>query len=149
MIHHRERLPLGFEPRDDFAGVHPRLDHLQSDPSPHGILLLRQKDDPTATLADLHQQFIAANQVAGLLRGQDAELGKHRRIQGSDSVMRGEQGDDPFPQYAVIAARGIEKFSAKCFRLRESVGEQDLFARRHPAHGVELAGGNDGPRRKA
>jgi hypothetical protein len=60
MIHHRERLPRGFEPRNDRLRVHAKFDHLQRHAAPDGLLLLRHPDDAAPTLADLLEQLVVA-----------------------------------------------------------------------------------------
>ena len=50
MIHQREGLPLGLEPRDDLAAVHPRLDDLERHLAPDRFRLLRLPDDTEAAL---------------------------------------------------------------------------------------------------
>ena len=59
MVHQRQRLPLGFEPRDDLLGVHTRLDHLESDFAPDRFNLLGDIDDAHATFAKLLHQSVA------------------------------------------------------------------------------------------
>ena len=65
MIHQRQRLPLGFEPGDDLLGVHAQLDDLQRHPPPHRFLLLGHIDDAAAAFADLLEQLVTADPVAG------------------------------------------------------------------------------------
>ena len=52
MVHHRERLPLGFKARDHLPGVHAELDDLQRDAAADRLLLFGHVDDPAAALAD-------------------------------------------------------------------------------------------------
>ena len=66
MVHQRQRLPLGFEAGDDLLGVHAQLDDLERDAAAHRFLLLGHVDDAAAAFADLLEQFVAANPVAGL-----------------------------------------------------------------------------------
>ena len=66
MIHHRQRLPLRFEPGDDLPGVHAQLDDLERDAAAHRLLLLGHVDHPTAAFADLLEQLVAADLVARL-----------------------------------------------------------------------------------
>src|SRR5262245_60428196 len=51
MIHHRKRLALGFEARDDLRRVHAGLDHLQGHAPLHRRMLFGLEDDAHATLA--------------------------------------------------------------------------------------------------
>jgi hypothetical protein len=53
MIHHCQRLALGFEPRNDALGVHPELDYLQGHAAAHRFLLFRHIDYTAAAFADL------------------------------------------------------------------------------------------------
>jgi hypothetical protein len=55
MIHHRQRLPLRLEPRDDLLGVHAQLDDLERHPPSHRFGLLGHIHHPAAALADLFQ----------------------------------------------------------------------------------------------
>ena len=67
MVHHRQRLPLRFETGNDLLRVHAQLDHFERNPAPHRLLLLGHIDDTTAAFADLLEQFVAADLVAGSL----------------------------------------------------------------------------------
>ena len=78
MIHHRQRLPLGLEARDDLLRVHAELDDLERHAAPHRLLLLGHVDDAAAAFADLLEQLVAANPVARLLRDENG---------GSESVV--------------------------------------------------------------
>ena len=68
MVHQRQRLPLGLEAGDDLLGVHAQLDDLERDAAADRLLLLGHVDHAAAAFADLLQQFVAANLVAGLFR---------------------------------------------------------------------------------
>jgi hypothetical protein len=58
MIHECQRLPLGFEAGHDLPGVHARLDNLQGNSAPDGLLLLGHEDHAEATFSDLLDQLI-------------------------------------------------------------------------------------------
>ena len=58
MIHHRERLAFGLEPRHDLIRVHAGLDDLERDLAADGLLLLGHEDDAHAAFADVLNQFI-------------------------------------------------------------------------------------------
>ena len=47
-------------------GVHPQLDDLEGHPAADGLLLLGHIDHPAAAFADLLQQLVVADLVAGL-----------------------------------------------------------------------------------
>ena len=64
MVHHGQRLPLGFEAGDDLLGVHAQLDDLERDAAADRFLLLGHVDNPATAFADLLQQLIAADLIA-------------------------------------------------------------------------------------
>ncbi|HMJ91277.1 MAG TPA: hypothetical protein VK530_15760 [Candidatus Acidoferrum sp.] len=66
VIHHRQRLPLRLKTGDDTFGVHARFDDLQSDAATNRFFLFRHEDNPAASFADLLQQLVVADAVAGL-----------------------------------------------------------------------------------
>ena len=66
VVHHRQCLPLGLEAGDHLPGVHAQLDDLQRHPPADGLLLLGQIDDGEAALADLLQDLVVADALAGL-----------------------------------------------------------------------------------
>src|SRR5262245_15597211 len=53
VVHQRQGLPLGLEPRHDLARVHAELDHLDRNATADRLLLLSHEDHAAATLADL------------------------------------------------------------------------------------------------
>jgi len=65
MLHERQRLPLGFESGEDLLGVHAQLDDFKRHATANRLLLLRHVNDAAAALADLLEQFVTANAVAG------------------------------------------------------------------------------------
>ena len=74
MIHHRQRLPLRLETRDDLLGVHAQLDDLERDATPHRLGLLGDIDHAAAALAHLLQQLVAPDRLAhGFVRGVGAD----------------------------------------------------------------------------
>jgi hypothetical protein len=76
MVHQRQRLPLGLEAGDDLPAVHAGLDDLQGDLAADGLFLLGHVDDAHAALADLLEQLVRADAVAGAFR----EAGRIGRI---------------------------------------------------------------------
>ena len=77
MIHHRERLTLLLEARDDFLRVHPHLDDLQRHRAPHRLLLLRHPDHAKAAFADLLEQLVRPDPLARLLRFEPRQFRFH------------------------------------------------------------------------
>ena len=61
MIHHRQRLPLLLEARDDLARVHAQLDDLQRHPPRHRLHLLRHPDRAEAALANSFEEPVSPN----------------------------------------------------------------------------------------
>ena len=61
VIHHRQSLAFGLEPRDHLRGVHAWLDDFERHPAPDRLLLLDHEDGPHAALADLLEKFVEAN----------------------------------------------------------------------------------------
>src|SRR6185369_3612229 len=66
VVHHRQRLPLGFEATDHLAGVHARPDHLERDAAADWPLLLGEEHDAEATFADLLEQLVSSDGRAGV-----------------------------------------------------------------------------------
>src|SRR5438552_15965230 len=85
MIHEGQRLALRFETGDGLPGVHTQLDDLERDTAADRLRLLGHVHDPTAALANLLKQLVAANTAASLFGEWDGEahgrawsLGPHR-----------------------------------------------------------------------
>jgi hypothetical protein len=118
MRHHRKCLPLGFELRDDAAGVHARLDHLESDLPLNGVLLLRQEDHTTAALPDLLDQPVFANAVSQPLSDDRVRRGPgleedHRILQKTAGTsMRPQQELHPFAQTAIGCTGPVQIISS-------------------------------------
>jgi hypothetical protein len=82
VVHQRQRLPLGLEPRQHLPRVHPRLDKLDGHRALDRLGLLRHPHRPHAPLADLLQELVASGQHhAALLR---AARSPGRRARGID-----------------------------------------------------------------
>ncbi len=86
MVHQGQRLPLGLEPGDHVAGVHPRLDDLERHLAADGLLLLGDKDEAKSAFADLLHQLVRADRRADLLADRFAEL---RGSQGGGQLVQG------------------------------------------------------------
>ena len=59
--HQREGATLRFEPRDDMAGVHARLDDLERDLAGHGILLLGHEHLAESPLTDRFDERVGTD----------------------------------------------------------------------------------------
>jgi len=116
MVHQGQRLTLGFEPAQDFPGVHAGLDDLERDTAFDRFLLVGHIDHPAAAFANLLQQFIAANLIARLL---GHEVGG-RQLHGLGEklprlLLRAQQRFDLLTQFQ-IALAGIGQ---KAFPFRQ------------------------------
>ena len=58
MVHHRQRLALGFEARDDRPRVHAQFNHLQRHQAAHRFFLFRHVNGAATAFADFLQDFI-------------------------------------------------------------------------------------------
>jgi hypothetical protein len=91
MIHHRQRLPFRLKPRQHLLGVHAQLDDLERHAAAHRFLLLRHPHHAEAAFADLLQQFVASDAIAGFFRRRPWDT---RRLDGHEVarlIMRSEQ----------------------------------------------------------
>ncbi len=69
MVHQRQRLPLGLEAGDHFAGVHPQLDHLERHHPPDRLALLGPVDHAHAAFTDLAQDAVLADLLGVFVEG--------------------------------------------------------------------------------
>ena len=83
MIHHRQGLPLGLEPRDDLMRVHAGLDDLERHRAPDRLVLLSGVDDAEPTGADLVQDVVRTDAESGQSTGDGIGRGAAR---GGDLV---------------------------------------------------------------
>ena len=67
MVHHRQGLSLGLEPRQHLPRIHPRLDDLECHAPPHGRLLFGHVDDAEAAFADRFEEFVRPDHRPGHL----------------------------------------------------------------------------------
>jgi len=65
MLHHRQRLALSFEAGDDLPGVHAQLDDFERNAAANRFFLFRHIDDAAPAFADLLEEFVVADAVAG------------------------------------------------------------------------------------
>ena len=114
MVHQRQRLTLGLEAGDDALGVHAQLDDLERDAAADRLLLLGHIDHAAAAFADLLEQLVAADAVAGLFGGRDGQgdgwPGNRRggRQKIGLAFMGLEQRADAPAQFGVVAAGLIQ-----------------------------------------
>ena len=79
MIHQGERLALLFKAGDDLLGIHPGLDDLERHYRLTGLLLFGQEHGAHAPLAQLLQQLVRAELVAGTLGRPQVSRGRPLR----------------------------------------------------------------------
>ncbi len=64
VVHERQSLTLGLEPRDHQGRVHSRLDDLERDRAMNGFLLLRHEHDTHAAFTNRMQQCVGPDATA-------------------------------------------------------------------------------------
>ena len=135
MVHQRQRLPLGLEPGDDALGVHAQLDDLERDAAADRFLLLGHINHAAAAFADLLEQFVAANPVAGFFgqrngsSGCPPQRGSGGDFQESARLLGGieQRFDAPAQRASSVAAGLIEIGRAVCRRQLPRRGKDDFF----------------------
>ena len=137
MVHEGQGLALGLEPGDDLLGVHAQLDDLEGHPAADRLGLLGHIDHPAAALADLFQQLVVADAVAGFLGdgqgfGGHSDGGAGRRRDRFRHEVLGlfvglEQRLDPLAQCSITGASLIE-VSRALFRWQPKRLLEDGFA---------------------
>ena len=136
MIHHRQRLPFGFEPRDNLLGVHAQLDYLERHAPPHRFSLLRDIDHATPAFADPLKQLVAPERLAhGFIRHiGEIELDRWPGGFGLRSqkcfrlLVRSEQGVEACAQRRIAFAFSVEPCGAFRHGLAQRQLEQQFFA---------------------
>ena len=143
MIHHRQRLSLRLEARDDLARVHAELDDLQRDTPPHRLLLFRHPHDAESALTDLLTQFVRANMLAPFLRLEPRQLTRNPSPGDLNRLpVRSEQRTHFRKQRQVIATslgHECSRFSGGCERAEFKVASTRTFS------GCGGTGGFGGP----
>jgi hypothetical protein len=72
MIHHRQCLSLGLESRDNTFGIHAQLDDLERHAATDRFFLFGHINHAAAAFANLLEQFVVANLVAGFFGERNA-----------------------------------------------------------------------------
>ena len=133
MVHHRQRLPLGLEPRDDALGVHAQLDDLERNAAAERLLLFGHVNHAAAALADLLEQFVAADFVARLFghrKGQDdgGAAGVRRGFihEATGLFVRFKQALDP-PAQIVVTGTGLPEVFPALVRRQLRRGVENRF----------------------
>ena len=147
MVHHRQRLPLRLEARDDLLGVHAQLDDLERDAPAHRLPLLGHVDHAAAAFADFLQQLVAADHCAERFLGWARRGDDHGFVRSEGArffqeitagfLVRLEKQFDALAQWRVIAAGCVEMRGA-LFRRQLQRGLKDgLFAVLGRVHEME------------
>ena len=105
MVHQGQRLPLGLEAGHDLLGIHAELDDFECHAPPDGLFLLRHVHDATAAFANLLEELVVADAVAGFL-GNRARGRLTPRFFGQKAfraLVRREQSLDLSQQFGVLA----------------------------------------------
>src|SRR6185503_8863091 len=127
--HHRQRLTLGLEPRDDLAAVHAQLDDLEGDAPLDRLALLGHPDFAETAFADLLQQLVAAKH---LRRG----FGRRRRRQrGSGRLYRRLLHEGVLLK--MISQQGFHLGPLRPVRAAGAIQEGGAFLRRAPLQRLE------------
>ena len=150
MIHHGQRLPLGFEARNDLLGVHAQLDDLQRHAAADRLLLLGHIDRAEAAVPDHLEQRVTADRRAGAFGdqrrhggsgiGQTWQLAHIHRIPIEEVLRfrsRAEQAFDAFSHRGIAIAGKIE-VGGEFLRVRKLAGGvvDGLFGRTGGIHNV-------------
>ncbi len=115
VIHHRQRLPLLLEAGDDLLRVHAHLEDFQGHAPPHRLLLLGHPDRAKAALADLLEQLVRPDALAGFLgfeaRELPLDLGGKRGLGIQETRRRGMGGEQPahFALHVGVIAAGRDE----------------------------------------
>ena len=137
MIHHRQRLALRLEARDDLLGVHAKLDDFERDTPPHRLALLGDIHHAATAFADFFHQLVAAERLAhGFVEPIIDDIAFDHRSFGFDLcgqqivwlVVRGEQGVEARAQGFVRSAHDFEKGRAFRRGLFKGQRKQGCFA---------------------
>ena len=129
MVHEREGLPLGLEAGDDAFGVHAELDDLEGDSAADRFFLFGHIDDAATAFADLLEEFIATDLVAGFFgerEGDDDSPIRRRSGRWFEKTtglfMRLEQIFHALAEWCVLAAGLLEVLGAfRCAELQRGV----------------------------
>ena len=115
-------------------GVHPQLDHLESDATADRVLLLGHIDHPAAAFADLLQQLVGADLVTGFFGGwcgkDDGGMlwWRNRVFKKRAGLIVGQQKFLDFRAQPVVAATGTVQISRPfCWRVPGRRLGQNLF----------------------
>jgi hypothetical protein len=80
MIHQRERLTLGLEPRDNLPAVHARFDELQGELAAERVRLLRQPDLTHTAFSDVPEKAVCTNDRVFLWRRRRSSVLSARQL---------------------------------------------------------------------
>lgn len=110
MVHEREGLPLSLEASDNILGVHAEANDLERDAAPDGVLLFGHVNGTASSFADLLEEFIATDFIAGLFHGREqmraggADWTGRFAKKGPDIGVAGEKGVHALTETVVTGA---------------------------------------------
>jgi hypothetical protein len=101
MVHEGQRLALCFEPANDLAAVHARLENLDGHLAADRLLLLGQKDQAEAALAELFRQLVRTQDRARALARRDrrGNSGCQWLQEGASLVVDAQERVEPAAQF--------------------------------------------------
>lgn len=118
MVHQRKRLSLRLKACDHAFRVHSRFDDLEGDSAADRFLLFRHEDHSTTAFANLLQELVVSDAIAGLFPGSGfGPLFAYRRCrrlfqESSDAIIRLEQSLYLATEILVVSADAVQKSDA-------------------------------------
>jgi hypothetical protein len=107
----------------------------------HRLFLFSHEDYPPSPLADLLQQLVTADSIAGLFNGGssmkafDCDCGRRLLQKPTDSVMRAQQRFDRATQFLIPTAGAIKEGRTRTDRQAQGLGKDHHIAGGIGAHG--------------
>jgi hypothetical protein len=92
VVHQRQGLALGLEAANDLFGIHAQLDDLERDAATDRFFLVRHVHDTATAFANLLQEFVAADVIAGLLWGRGSDAQRRACDRRADRRLRRSRG---------------------------------------------------------
>src|ERR1051325_5088549 len=128
MVHQGQGLAFSFKAGDNLPCVHASFDDLESNLTADGLLLFSKVNDAAAAFANLAEELVTSDHIAGLFEEGQVELaGSGEAVEGiGAAVMRGEERSDFLAQEGVGAASGLEISLALGFSAEIEGGIEEI-----------------------
>src|SRR5208282_5670811 len=143
VVHHGQGLPLGREAGQNSLGVHARLDDLHGDGAFYRFGLQGHKHDAHAAFADLFDELVAADGLAGFLSDGTVVggVGRGRGLQEALGAFTfAKQGGNSLQKIAIGSADLLQVFGASFRRNKSSGSSKDLsFVELLAGHGLRYS----------